>query len=397
MAENVWRNIMNSSPDGILAVQGEADNYRIVALNQEFCRLFALPVSLADRQVIAAEIAAAGLQELISSVIYQQASTVAGRQITLAEGCRVEVIVRPLLVAGETGGRVAYFRDLTSKLAAEDILRQQNGQLQALNAQLSEGIAIRNRLEEQLLEELELAGKVQRAFLPKPENGELCKAEYVYSPYHGVSGDILGLNWNDAHTRLFGFVIDICGHGVDTALHSTVLLMLTRQLAEMDISLGKKVSQLNLEAGRWFSEGKFAAGIFFEMNFETSMMTYVPAGSGYLLAASHFLQGILPAPGFLLGIFPEAEYEEFSVELHSGDSFYFTSDGISDLLRDNRWKEQWSTDFATNVNLLRQLAASEQRQDDASALCVQVGETEVINRCLAGIYQKQIPEWLDRR
>jgi sigma-B regulation protein RsbU (phosphoserine phosphatase) len=46
--------------------------------------------------------------------------------------------------------------------------------------------------------------------------------------------------------------------------------------------------------------------------------------------------------GFPLGMFPEAEYEEFSVATQPGDAFVFVSDGITDA--ENAEGEMYGTD-----------------------------------------------------
>jgi len=53
------------------------------------------------------------------------------------------------------------------------------------------------------------------------------------------------------------------------------------------------------------------------------------------------------AEGFPLGMFPEAEYEEFSVATQPGDAFVFVSDGITDA--ENAQGEMYGTDRLTGI------------------------------------------------
>jgi len=51
--------------------------------------------------------------------------------------------------------------------------------------------------------------------------------------------------------------------------------------------------------------------------------------------------------GFPLGMFPEAEYEEFSVATQPGDAFIFISDGITDA--ENAQGDMYGTDRLTGI------------------------------------------------
>jgi len=55
----------------------------------------------------------------------------------------------------------------------------------------------------------------------------------------------------------------------------------------------------------------------------------------------------MQAEGFPLGMFPDAEYEEFSVQAQPGDSFVFVSDGITDA--ENSQGDMYGSDRLTTV------------------------------------------------
>ena len=55
------------------------------------------------------------------------------------------------------------------------------------------------------------------------------------------------------------------------------------------------------------------------------------------------------AEGFPLGMFPQADYEEFSVSSQPGDAFIFISDGITDA--ENAQGEMYGTDRLTDLLL----------------------------------------------
>ena len=186
-------------------------------------------------------------------------------------------------------------------------------------------ITERKRLEDGIMAELQLAAKVQRRLLPPPVSNDLVTIEQIYSPWQGVSGDIFDYHWNPNRTVLTGFILDVSGHGMATALKTSMFLMLAKEVMGLNLSLKEKVYQLNRQLVPWSEDGTFVAAILFEFNFEQMTLRYIPAGIGYLLAAGHWRRtnsqiaeyhpkkgtsgdgnwqsGLIRAPGFMLGFF----------------------------------------------------------------------------------------------
>lgn len=234
-------------------------------------------------------------------------------------------------------------------------------------------ISERVRLEDQILADVQLAAKVQRQFLPARLENEWVVVEGIYTPHYSISGDIYSFRWNQAKQELSGFLLDVSGHGIATSLLNAVLLPLAREAMEMDAPLHERVSWMNNQTLAWVSDGSYAAGIFFEVDFGRGEMSYVPAGTGHFLLSDRLGARLVKAPGFMLGLWPQAEYETVTMAVHPGDAVFLLSDGISDLLRAGKLAGvPCGNGFMSQVEYLRELTCDALRQDDASGICIRI-------------------------
>lgn len=227
----------------------------------------------------------------------------------------------------------------------------------------------RRRAEEAMRKDFLLGSKIQREFIPLPVSNEQITIQPIYEPYNHVSGDLCDYIWVK-EGQLFGYVIDVMGHGLATALQTTALRVLFRQAAEKDLLLDEKMDWINRAAIAYFAEDSFAGAICFELDFSSMTLTYVAAGINFFLASSRVLQGVVTVPGSFLGITANAEFESHTVPMRQGDAYYFVTDGIFDLM-DNEVIANVSS-FSGTMKALSDKATSSKRWDDATALGIEI-------------------------
>lgn len=226
------------------------------------------------------------------------------------------------------------------------------------------------RAEEAMRKDFQLGSKIQRQFIPWSFSNELITLDVIYEPYNHVSGDLCDFLWvNDR--KLFGYVIDVMGHGLATALQTSALRVLFNQAARQDGRLIERMYWLNRAAMPYFAEDSFAGAICFEIDFEAMTITCVSAGINFLIAATDSMQGVVRFPGSFLGISDSPVFEERSVPIRYGDAWFFLSDGIFDLM-DDAVVAAHLTNYEAALRLLRNKAVSSQRWDDATALCLRI-------------------------
>ena len=226
------------------------------------------------------------------------------------------------------------------------------------------------RREQQKERDAALATRVQDALLCLPAPADFIELKTIYCPFGYVGGDLYFLDWRYDGMLLRGFLIDVAGHGLATALHTASLHVLLREVNERDLPLAEAMRWINVRVGEYFDEATFAGALGFELDFETRQLRWSCAGLPELWLATKQHQGVIRKPGMFLGIQAEETFDTHVIPLEIGDSFYFMTDGLTDLLPE--LSDLPLTDFASMTNLLAKMAQAPQRRDDATAVCIQV-------------------------
>ncbi len=210
-------------------------------------------------------------------------------------------------------------------------------------------------------------GEMQRRLLPGEFENEWVSVSIVYEPSQFVSGDFVDYIWDDQRKRLFGFVIDIMGHGMTSAVQFGAIRVLLRQHCDRDEPLQERLAKINEEAVRYFADDSFAAAFVFELD-RNGCLTYAGAGINHFIVHRQGRASFVKSPGSVLGMFEQAEYEQQSLMLEPGAGCVFASDGMLDLIPRG---EEATGDFRQYAESMKQLAMHAQSRDDASAICVQ--------------------------
>lgn len=230
-------------------------------------------------------------------------------------------------------------------------------------------ITERRKNEKGLKRDYELAETIQRSSLPPDIETEYFSLQTFYQPCHHISGDSYDYIWDHEKKRLFGFIIDVMGHGLHTAMQTAALKVIFRQAANQDISLKHKMAWINRMSNPCFFEDSFAAAVCFEYDAKTSTLRYAAAGINFFLAVINGNAHIVKTPGLMLGIAGDIEFDEYELALDPGDSVIFMSDGLWDnwSLKDKEGIHSFDDALVSLKDLIgRKLA------DDATALCLNV-------------------------
>lgn len=223
--------------------------------------------------------------------------------------------------------------------------------------------------EVKLREEVLLAQELQRGLLPPDLTDESIVVRSVYQPYRHISGDFFGYTWRSGEQKLFGYLIDVMGHGISAALQTSSSRVLFQQVATAHMSLTKKMAWINRCSQPYLAEDSLVAAICFEMDLARQRMHCVSAGIHCFCVLDANGPQLVKLPGSFLGIDGHEYYGECMIPFAPGDSFFFLSDGLYDMLPPEP-ASKMST-FEDAYQYLKSLAKSEHRRDDASALCVQ--------------------------
>ncbi len=189
-----------------------------------------------------------------------------------------------------------------------------------------------------LAEQLEMAGHVQRNFLPTQlPNSDKIRWARVYRPADWVSGDIYDIARVD-ETHIGFYLADAVGHSMPAAL----LTMFLKQATTMRQTIGNEyyvfqpwevMRMLNQRMCEQELSGcLFATSAYGLLNTEKLTLKYARAGHPYpiLIRQDRIVQ--LQTRGGLLGIFEEAEFQQQTLQLHPGDKLFIYSDGGEPLI-----------------------------------------------------------------
>jgi len=191
---------------------------------------------------------------------------------------------------------------------------------------------------------LRAAGRFQnRLLIPNspPDWAEL-RWGLHYAPLDHLGGDYYDI----AHPEpdYLGFLIaDASGHSIAAAMVAIMSRTAFTQVSGSTTSPGAVLTEMNrrLQA---LADERFVTAFYAVLNRRTLALVYANAGHPYPLrwvAETGRVQN-LSAQGFMLGIMPEEQYREKTVQLAPGDRLCFYTDGVVEAR--NEIGESYGTD-----------------------------------------------------
>lgn len=188
-------------------------------------------------------------------------------------------------------------------------------------------------------EEMRLAARLQRDFLPRrmPDIGGV-QFGVMFRPAGWVSGDIYDVARLD-ETHVGFYVVDAVGHGMPAALLTMFIKksLQTKHIVGHSYEIvppNESLAELNDDiCSQNLSSCQFCTAIYCVLDTATMELSYARAGhpEAILLRADGSVE-TLAAEGALLGIFPEAEFECSRVQLREGDRVVLYTDGVEDAI-----------------------------------------------------------------
>ncbi len=233
------------------------------------------------------------------------------------------------------------------------IVVRSNDQLGALASsfnQMTEYVQalVKERVQKERLErELEIAKEVQEQLFPR-EAPQMARMELVglCLPARVVSGDYYDF-LRFGVDRLGLALGDICGKGISAALlmanlqaalRSNVVQFFKESPAPPPAhppgAVAEVVKTLNDQICSYTSANKYASFFFAVYDDRNMSLTYCNAGHNPPLFFNQQGCERLSTGGTVVGIFPDAEYEQESVQLHPGDLFLAYTDGIVECVNE---------------------------------------------------------------
>jgi sigma-B regulation protein RsbU (phosphoserine phosphatase) len=188
--------------------------------------------------------------------------------------------------------------------------------------------------EQRLEEDLAMARKVQFRLMPQttPDhvNAELA-ARFV--PARTIGGDLYDfLDYGDGRTAIA--LGDVSGKGAAAALYAALVSGVMRSLAGQKPSPAQMLTALNEQLQERKLDAQYVTMVFAVWNDQDRTLQIANAGACQPLFCRARKVEPIQATGIPLGMFPDVEYEEFTLSTGPGDMVLFFSDGMLDAEND---------------------------------------------------------------
>ncbi|MBB5340050.1 SpoIIE family protein phosphatase [Tunturiibacter gelidoferens] len=216
------------------------------------------------------------------------------------------------------------------------------------NAELLQNLTTEVAQRERISREIEIAREVQERLFPQtyPKLSGVDLAGFC-RPAQVVGGDYYDffLLPSDSTTdsRLALALGDISGKGISAALLMASLRASLRSIAGLQQSdLAALISHVNKLVYESSTANRYATFFYAEYDPINHLLTYVNAGHNppYVLRGTETIA--LEPTGTVVGLLPDAEYSQATLQLHPGDVLLAFTDGISEAM--NHDEEEWGED-----------------------------------------------------
>jgi phosphoserine phosphatase RsbU/P len=195
------------------------------------------------------------------------------------------------------------------------------------NARLYEQIADQEkRLERDLAMARQLQFRLLPPTLPKLANLDIA-AKFV--PARAIGGDLYDfVNYSMSRTAIV--IGDVSGKGAPAAIYAALVSGILRSHAPIEPGPAEMLSAVNFSLGERRIDGQFVSLIYAVWDDRNRTLQVANSGLPRPIYCHDGKIEIIEATGLPLGLFDDADYDEFSFRAKSGDMFVFFSDGILD-------------------------------------------------------------------
>jgi len=200
------------------------------------------------------------------------------------------------------------------------------------NARLYEEIA---RQERRLERDLALARELQMRLLPQtlPKLAHLeLAAKFV--PARAIGGDLY--DFIPYSLSRLGIVIgDVSGKGAPAAIYAALVSGILRSHAPIEPGPAEMLKAVNMSLAERRIEAQFVSLIYAVWDDQHRILTVANSGLPRPIHVQDGKNHVIEATGLPLGLFDDADYDEFRFRMKPGDMFVFFSDGILDARNRN--------------------------------------------------------------
>ena len=195
------------------------------------------------------------------------------------------------------------------------------------NARLYEQVS---RQEKRLEQDLMLARELQYRLLPS-SHPKLQRAEIAakFIPARAIGGDLYDfITYTGGQTAIA--IGDVSGKGAPAAIYAALVSGILRSHAAEEPGAAQMLEAINLSLAERTIEAQYVSVIYAIWDDNHRILHIANSGLPRPIYCHQGKVERVEATGLPLGLFANAEYDEFTFRAHPGDFFVFFSDGILD-------------------------------------------------------------------
>src|SRR6266487_2456277 len=195
------------------------------------------------------------------------------------------------------------------------------------NARLYEEIA---RQERRLERDLAMARELQFRLLP-PSRPKLANLEIAakFSPARAIGGDLYDFI-TYSQSRMAFVIGDISGKGAPAAIYAALVSGILRSPAAMEPGPAEMLVAVNYSLAVLRIDGQFCSLIYSVWDDENRTLQVANSGLPRPIYCHKGKTQLIEATGLPLGLFDDAEYDEFTFQAELDYTFVFLTDGCPD-------------------------------------------------------------------
>jgi len=213
-----------------------------------------------------------------------------------------------------------------------------------LSDQLKQKYAELQEKNKQIEQQLEMAKQIQHSLIQEA-NFSVNDVKFTskYMPAQDVGGDLYDIIKLDDNS-VGVFIADVSGHGISSALLTSMLKMLFRNLLPYNYEPNKLLEQMNREFSNIFANkvsDVYAAAFYAKIDTKAKKIYYSNAGHSlplFVKNSSHTADE-LEINGLPIGLMEDAVYDLKSNVFENGDLILFYTDGLCDCIYKNNPEE----------------------------------------------------------
>lgn len=201
-----------------------------------------------------------------------------------------------------------------------------------------EAFTVLKAQQEVIAQELTDAANYVRSLLPAPmPQGSLIPADWRFVTSSTLGGDSFGYHWLSAN-QLAIYLLDVCGHGVGSALLSVSAINTIRNgtLPGVDFAVPSEVlAGLNRAFPMEQQNGKYFTMFYGIFNTDTREMIHASGGHPPAIAIGpDGTETHLGSSGMMIGAFPFASFKDRTTTIAPGTKLFVFSDGCYEVFNE---------------------------------------------------------------